>query len=142
MPELTRQPGAYLIVVELTQSCVVTLRRRPPVTLPPGRYAYCGSAYGPGGLRARVTRHLKQEKPIRWHIDQLTATAPVIDIRLLPGGNECDILRQLNRRTGVGIPIPGFGSSDCAGCPAHLVSLPAHFSLPDFGQPAPPAPAP
>ena len=140
--ELTNRPGAYLLVIELSAPCIITLPERPPITLPPGCYGYCGSAYGPGGIRARVGHHLRPKKPARWHIDQLTRTGSVVDFRLIPGGKECDILQQLNRQAGVGVPIPGFGSTDCAGCPAHLVSLAAHIELPNGDRPGPPAPAP
>ncbi|MHA1566278.1 MAG: GIY-YIG nuclease family protein [Alphaproteobacteria bacterium] len=140
--QITNRPGAYLLVIDLSVPCAVTLSRRPAMTLPPGRYGYCGSAYGTGGLRARVARHLRQEKACHWHIDQLTCAGSVVEFRLIPGGCECDILEQLTRQAGVGIPIPGFGSSDCVNCPAHLVSLPVHISLPGHGQPVSPIPGP
>lgn len=37
----------------------------------PGYYVYVGSAHGGGGLRARVARHLRHDKPCRWHMDYL-----------------------------------------------------------------------
>ena len=50
------------------------------LTLAAGQYAYVGSAHGPGGLRARVGRHLRAEKPLHWHIDYLTAALPVMHV--------------------------------------------------------------
>ena len=43
--------------------------------LAPGCYVYAGSARGPGGIRARVRRHLRPDKTPHWHIDQVTAYA-------------------------------------------------------------------
>jgi len=37
----------------------------------PGYYIYIGSAFGPGGVRARMLRHLRADKPKHWHIDYL-----------------------------------------------------------------------
>jgi Uri superfamily endonuclease len=97
--------------------------------LPAGDYAYCGSAYGPGGIGARVARHLRTVKPVRWHIDRLTAASRIRAVGLLPGGGECDLVHQLLSR-GAEIPLPGFGSSDCRTCPAHLLQLPPGFCPP------------
>ncbi len=122
-------PGAYLLVIEIEVATTVRLGRRPEAVLPPGRYAYCGSARGPGGLAARVRRHLRSEKRRHWHVDQLTEVGRIVDLRLLPGGSECDLLRHLLDLPGVRVAIPGFGSSDCRRCPAHLVSLPAGLEI-------------
>ena len=44
-----------------------------------GIYAYAGTAYGSGGLHARLKRHFRQEKKVRWHIDYLSEVmTPVI----------------------------------------------------------------
>ena len=92
--------------------------------LPAGCYAYCGSAYGPGGLQARIGRHLRADKALRWHVDRLTAAGRIVDFRAVPGGRECDLLDRLLEAPGASVPVPGFGSSDCRRCPAHLVALP------------------
>ncbi len=125
---LTNLAGAYRLVIHLPKPTSVSVGKST-LSLAPGRYAYCGSAYGPGGLRARIARHLNQTKTIRWHIDQLTGIGSVIHIYTEPGGHECAILQHLLAQPGVGVPIPRFGSSDCRTCPSHLVSLPPQFAL-------------
>ena len=120
-------PGAYLLSIELAAPLALGIPRFGAATLAPGRYVYCGSAYGPGGLRARVGRHLRRDKTLHWHIDRLTAAGRVAGVRVIPGGRECDLLRDLLARPGVSVPVPGFGSSDCRACPAHLVMVPAGF---------------
>ena len=118
-------PGAYLLSIELAVPLALDIPRLGAATLAPGRYAYCGSAHGPGGLRARIGRHLRRDKSSHWHVDRLTAAGRVTGVRAVPGGNECDLLRELLDRPGTSVPVAGFGSSDCRACPAHLVMLPA-----------------
>ncbi len=76
---------------------------------------------------ARIGRHLRADKPQRWHVDRLTAAGHVVDVRAVPGGRECDLVRGLLEDPGTSVPVPGFGSSDCRVCPAHLVALPVRF---------------
>ena len=49
--------GAYAMAIELTDKAAVMLSGRLPIALPAGRYLYCGSAKGWGGLKARLSRH-------------------------------------------------------------------------------------
>ncbi len=76
---------------------------------------------------ARIGRQLRAEKTPHWHVDRLTAAGRVVDLRAVPGGRECDLVRGLLELPGTSVPIPGFDSSDCRVCPAHLVMLPAGF---------------
>ncbi len=120
---LTAAPGAYVLFIELDETLTLRETSLGTRTLAPGRYAYCGSAYGPGGLRARLRRHLKHEKARRWHIDHLTTAGWIFALGLVPGGQECALVAGLSRDPGVEVPLAGFGSSDCASCPAHLLRL-------------------
>ena len=122
-------PGAYVLIVDLNRPLRLSLPRRAPHVLPVGRYAYCGSAKGPGGLRARLGRHLRRGKAVRWHIDRLTAAGSVPALVAVPDGGECDLRAALQACPGAAAPIPGFGSSDCRRCPSHLLSLPPGFDL-------------
>ncbi len=119
--------GAYLLILTAAEPTQVRVGRLGEFLLPPGRYAYAGSAQGPGGLAARLNRHLRPDKRLHWHVDYLTALLPVTDVivRVGPAWLECAWVRELLALPGAGTPIPGFGSSDCReGCPAHLVRLP------------------
>ncbi len=122
-------PGAYVLLIELGAPLALEIASLPRAVLAPGRYAYCGSAYGPGGLKARIGRHLRQDKPIRWHVDRLSAAGRIVAFRAVPGGRECGLLDRLLKAPGASVPLPGFGSSDCRRCPAHLVALPPHAGL-------------
>ena len=117
------EPGAYVLWIDLDRPVKLVIPRLGSPVLGPGRYAYCGSARGPGGIRARVARHLRPAKKVHWHIDRLTAAGTVTAVMAAPGGNECELMDALCARNGAAVPAPGFGSSDCRRCTAHLVSF-------------------
>ncbi len=126
------EPGTYAIVCENAASVVLRVGQLGRFALDRGRYLYVGSAHGPGGIRARVTRHLRQEKRLHWHIDYLTAMLPVVYIVAVPGRNpmECAWVGRLAALPDVSVPIRRFGSGDCReGCPAHLLRLPDEFDF-------------
>jgi len=108
-------PGAYILQVDIAENVLVTIAGRSPTELTAGRYLYCGSAKGPGGLRARLVRHMRHGKSVHWHIDQLTERRIIIGSWIVPNGHQCELVAMLGS---LPIPIPGFGSSDCGRCPA------------------------
>ena len=67
--------GVYAICFVLDRPVAVLSRGgRVVAEVGPGRVLYVGSAGGPGGIRARVGRHLAREKARRWwHVDWLTS---------------------------------------------------------------------
>ena len=111
-------PGAYVIAIDLARPLQIKLRNRPSEALPAGRYLYCGSAKGPGGLRARIARHMRRGKPRRWHVDLLTEAGRVLAAWTIVEGDECRLIAALAcLRT----PIDGFGSGVCQTCRSHLL---------------------
>jgi Uri superfamily endonuclease len=129
LPVLPAAPGAYVLLLTANAPVILDMPRFGELTLAAGQYAYVGSAHGPGGLRARVGRHLRAEKPLHWHVDYLTAALPVmhvVTVVVTDGARlECAWVKRLLGLNGASAPAPGFGSSDCRnGCPAHLVRLP------------------
>lgn len=113
--------GAYVLAVDLTAPVALHIRATPPVHLPPGRYLYCGSAKGRGGLRARVAHHMRCGKSIHWHIDRLTEAGTVLGVWTFPGGDECDLVTALSHLPAA---VEGFGSTDCRRCATHLLRWP------------------
>jgi Uri superfamily endonuclease len=89
----------------------------------PGQYGYIGSAFGPGGIHARVRHHLLPSPKPHWHLDYVK---PYVEWTALGWSVnttrfECRWIQQLIQLDGISIPIPGFGASDCRqGCPAHF----------------------
>lgn len=120
--QLPDAPGAYLLLLHLPDA-VSLPRRFDHRTLPEGRFGYAGSAYGPGGIRARCRRHLSRPDKRRWHIDWLTSAAIDVQAFPFPGGSECRLIERLSKRGDVSFPIQGFGSTDCRRCPAHLIEF-------------------
>jgi histidyl-tRNA synthetase len=70
---------------------------------------------------------MRQGKSVRWHIDQLTERGAVSGSWVVRNGRECDLIAML---ASLPMPIPGFGSSDCARCRSHLLHLPTGVSMP------------
>ncbi|HUT49398.1 MAG TPA: GIY-YIG nuclease family protein [Alphaproteobacteria bacterium] len=121
------RPGAYLLEIALDKPLAIdTARLRG--TLPAGAYGYAGSARGPGGLRARIARHLKSEKRPHWHVDRVTIAGRVTGIAFAENAGECALAQAIAACPGAAIPLAGFGSSDCRRCRAHLVRLPGAVS--------------
>ena len=114
------ESGAYLLLLGLGDEVEIA-RAGIREILPPGWYLYAGSAYGPGGIAARVARHFRRDKPRHWHIDALTGAA-ALQALAFPGGRECDLVARLGARPDFLIPVPGFGSSDCRTCESHLLA--------------------
>ena len=97
---------------------------RPRLTcLDPGTYLYAGSAKGPGGLHARLGRHLRKAKNPRWHIDDLLNHGSNLIGLWYDTLSECELVAHLIKTGDVTIPCPGFGSSDCRTCDSHLLRI-------------------
>ena len=134
---LLAEPGSYALQLQLDQALSLQVGRLGLAQLPPGIFIYLGSAWGPGGLRARLNRHIQGRGPLRWHIDTLRRQARVTGVVTLSGGAdqpaaigpqarrlECVWSQALAALNGAFYPVPGFGASDCrTGCPAHLVGF-------------------
>ena len=121
--ELGAGKGAYVLVLELSEPAELTSKKLAGLVLKPGWYVYAGSAKGPGGLRARLKRHLQTEKKMHWHIDQLTTAASSLQALAVRGGDECDLVARLLEHPEINIATPGFGSTDCRRCLSHLLTL-------------------
>lgn len=124
--------GSYVLLTRLDSAVDFALRGQVH-TLRGGLYAYCGSAMGPGGLKARIERHRRCDKKIHWHVDQITTRAPVLKVGVSFDKSECDLLGQLLQQPGVCVPVPGFGSSDCRICESHFVKLGDDRAFHDLG---------
>ncbi|MCP3952032.1 MAG: GIY-YIG nuclease family protein, partial [Desulfobacterales bacterium] len=72
-----KEAGTYALVMRLARPRTIPVGRLGPVIFKPGHYVYTGSALGPGGLAARIGRHLKPSKKFHWHIDYLRRFAEV-----------------------------------------------------------------
>jgi Uri superfamily endonuclease len=119
---LPAAPGAYVLELHVPTSVDVTVGCLGAVSLGPGRFRYYGSARGPGGLRARVLRHLESAgRRSHWHIDELTSTVSVARVWIDLDGCECELVSRDLASGNWDVAVEGFGSSDCRRCRAHLL---------------------
>lgn len=121
--KVSRERGAYLILLALDRPVGLAIRAFRGIAVPSGQYIYAGSACGPGGLRARIARHLRRDKSRHWHIDNLTTAASDIAAIAVPAGDECALVEILLESGEHRQPIAGFGSSDCHTCISHLLAF-------------------
>lgn len=125
--KLKARPGTYALLLWSASDDEIRVGRHGMMRLQSGFYIYVGSAFGPGGVRARVNHHLHASPRPHWHIDYLHANANVEELWVSYGRKrrEHSWARFLSRMPGVSVPMPGFGSSDC-GCAAHLFFFKSH----------------
>jgi Uri superfamily endonuclease len=126
--ELPATGGTYAIALRVGAESQIRVGALGLWRFPSGVYLYVGSAWGPGGLRARVRRHLAGSGTQRWHIDYLRQHAAPLGAWLAPNARvECMWASWLADPTNLGLGpttliVPRFGASDCT-CPAHLCYL-------------------
>jgi len=115
------RPGTYALILRATGRQTILVGRPGRLAMQPGFYVYVGSALGPGGLKARVGRHLRPVERRHWHIDYLRRETECAAIWNAYGSvrQECAWAAAFSSLKGSTLPLPGFGSSDCR-CPAHL----------------------
>jgi Uri superfamily endonuclease len=114
------EPGTYALILECAVRAELRISRRLRMDTEPGYYVYVGSAFGPGGVRARVSRHFQREKAKRWHIDFLREFVTFREVWYshAPKHLEHVWARIFHEMAGY-LPVEGFGCSDCK-CRSHL----------------------
>lgn len=114
--------GSYILEFRLARPVELDAGRFEGHRVGPGRVRYYGSARGPGGIAARVNRHLDDaNETLHWHIDYLTSLASVDRVYVEPGADECELVERDRRDETWQIVVSGFGATDCASCDAHLL---------------------
>ena len=113
--------GIYVLVISISKDVNLNIGALGNVHFEKGLYSYVGSAQN--NLEERVKRHLEKEKRVFWHIDYLLNdnTARILRVYYEPAKRieECRISNKIGQ---TGIPVKGFGSSDCK-CTAHLFKI-------------------
>jgi len=121
--------GTYILICLLEKDQSLQIGSLGQTYLKKGIYAYVGSAFGPGGILARICRHVRRSKRIKWHIDYLTSLKDCFILGFFLFINnkiECNIAKILEEEK-CETPIIKFGSTDCK-CKTHL------FKVKDINQ--------
>jgi Uri superfamily endonuclease len=107
---------SYQLRINVEKPVRIRVGRLGFFLFPAGQYIYTGSAKR--NLEARIARHLRKEKALRWHIDWLLSASGV-RVATVKRSSESEC--TLNQKVGGMVVVPGFGASDCRnGCDSHL----------------------
>jgi Uri superfamily endonuclease len=125
--------GTYILIMNVVDDLYVKIGCLGRHELKKGIYIYVGSARGPGGLKARIYRHLKLNKKVRWHIDYLTVNPKVkikaifyLESRALL---ETVIAKKLFNDDFFEGVVKGFGCTDKRSSYTHLYKLKSTSSI-------------
>jgi len=127
------RPGTYALILKSFSDRFIEIGKLGRLHIRPGYYVYVGSAFGPGGLEARIAHHVKISKKPHWHIDYLR---PILHLNKVWYTYDSHRLEHRWAATFGGlkdttIPMAGFGASDCI-CESHLFTLTAKPSIRSF----------
>jgi Uri superfamily endonuclease len=112
--DLPEANGTYILIARVSQMKRLGIGSLGEFDIIPGFYAYVGSAFGSGGLRARVGHHLESTAELHWHIDYLLQVAIPVEVWFTTAGRKlehrwAELLEDAPRCR---VPILRFGSSD------------------------------
>lgn len=114
--------GIYCLLISVKTDSTIKVGALGNIFFRKGTYCYVGSAQN--GLEARVARHMSTKKKLFWHIDYLLAddNVSVRDVFCKAGAGKEEECETAEKMTKSGVPISGFGCSDCS-CNSHLLFL-------------------
>lgn len=118
---LESQKGTYALIFQANRKFVSKVGKRDDFEGDSGSYVYVGSAFGPGGVNARIKHHLQISSKPHWHLDYIRPYIQPVAVCYSYSLNrqEHQWATVLSKIAGVQIPMHKFGSTDCA-CPSHL----------------------
>ncbi len=113
--------GTYVLTLAAEVSHRIVVGKLGSIDIRPGFFLYVGSAFGPGGLAARLGHHLRPASSLHWHIDNLKGCLVPADVWVSadPCRREHEWAAVLVAMPGAVMPLAGFGASDCR-CSSHL----------------------
>jgi len=116
MAEQAPEFVTYQLNISISRPLTIVIGKLGAYHFPAGNFVYTGSAKR--NIDARIARHLRAEKTLRWHIDYLL-NAPGVTVAGVERFTqpECEV----NQGAAGSMPVTGFGASDCVcGCGSHL----------------------
>ncbi len=123
--------GAYCLIMSLDKDVGVKIGKLGFFNFPKGYYVYVGSAMK--NLKQRVSRHFKDEKKLKWHIDYFLENASLLRALVYPSRRrlESKIAKIFEEEVKVGranIIVKKFGSTDTKDS-THLFYFPSENAL-------------
>jgi Uri superfamily endonuclease len=111
---LPDEKGTYVLLASVSQVKRIKIGQLGRFEIVPGFYAYVGSAFGAGGLCARIGHHLESTAAPHWHIDYLRQVAQPVEVWYTTADQKlehywADLLEKAPQFR---VPISSFGSSD------------------------------
>lgn len=133
LDSISSEPGTYALVLRASRGGVARVGRLGPLTVRRGFYVYIGSAFGPGGLRARVRHHLRPARRPHWHLDYLRQVVRISEVWHSRDSENREHLwaALLGQTAGCSVPARRFGASDCQ-CESHLFFFESRPSVDAF----------
>ncbi len=107
--------GTYILIMKAETTAQIVIGKLGVLNVQSGYYAYVGSAFGSGGLKARLGHHMKITSRPHWHIDYLRKELDLIKIYFDDSGERLEYrwAKSLEEMPEANIPLIGFGASDC-----------------------------
>ena len=112
--DLPADKGTYILIASVSEMRHLGIGSLGKCDIIPGFYAYVGSAFGSGGLRARIGHHLESTAEPHWHIDYLLQVATPVEVWFTTADRKLEHrwAELLEEAPGFRVPILRFGSSD------------------------------
>jgi len=112
--DLPEAKGTYVLIASVTQMNRLEIGRLGAYDIAPGFYAYVGSAFGSGGLSARIGHHLESTASPHWHIDYLLGVAEPVEVWYTTAKQKFEYpwAEVLEKAPHFRVPIPRFRCSD------------------------------
>jgi Uri superfamily endonuclease len=112
--ELPEEKGTYILIANVGEMKHLKIGSLGEFDIIPGFYAYVGSAFGSGGLKARIGHHLESTAEPHWHIDYLLKVATPVQIWFTTANRKLEHhwADLLENTSSFRVPVARFGSSD------------------------------
>jgi Uri superfamily endonuclease len=118
---VSNHAGTYVLILQMKKNQTIKIGKLGTYKFNKGYYGYVGSAFGPGGLIARIRHHLRKSRNPHWHVDYLRRRSSPVQIwwSTTRTRREHDWAAVMGKLFEASHVIKGFGASDC-NCFSHL----------------------
>lgn len=113
--------GVYQFVFRMKKDALIRVGAAGTYRVPAAIYVYTGTAQR--GLAQRIARHASKDKPVKWHVDYLTAHPDAEPVAAYcapgaPAGMECAL--AVRAIVNADFLLAKLGNSDCRFCASHV----------------------